>query len=635
MCGIVGLVGRQEESWLTRMSKVIEYRGPDDSGEYRDPVTGVAMAMRRLSIVDLSGGGQPMTNGDGTLSIVFNGEIYNAPELRQGLMARGHKFRTSHSDTEVLLHLYEEKKEEMPAELNGMFAFVIYDRNRRVLFGARDQVGIKPFYYLRQPDLFSFASELKCFLTLPSFSPEIDRRSLYHYMSLMYVPGEASILKDVKRLPPGHWIKYDIAGRNVTVKKYWDLEFYRTEHRTEHRTEREWTELIRDELRQAVARWSLSDVPIACSLSGGIDSSAIVGILGELGLGKIKTFSLGFTGPGEDDWNELPLAKQVAERWGTDHHELVLEPEELLEDLVRMVWHLDEPYGGGLPSWYVFKFMSEEVKVGFSGTGCDELFGSYGKFRPLESSLMAQMGLAYRRRFDGRARWDTGRWGPLNRFFDPLGSCFFETSYYFSDAQKKEHVFSISTDGSFDTRDILSDYFDQSGTDDLRDGLTYVDFKTQLPEEFLLMTDRFSMAHSLEARVPFLDRQFLELVLRISSGVRTQPLNLKYLLKKSVADILPPDVLTASKRGFVIPIKLWLRDQLKPLAKSLLAPERLRRQGLYNPEFFDRFVLPHVEGRADYTQQVWAALMFQLWHMVFIEQEQVELPSSTWRDMVV
>src|SRR6185295_2498000 len=340
MCGIVGIAGKQETSWLSQMNELETHRGPDDAGEYRDPISNVALAMRRLSILDIASGHQPMSNADGSLWIVYNGEVYNSPQLRTELEQAGCEFRTNNSDTEVVLQLYEREDANMLKRLNGMFAFVIYDRKQRKLFGARDRFGIKPLYYFQTPDLFAFASELKSFLVLPSFNRDLDLSSLYHYMSMLHIPGANSIFQSAKRLLPAHYFEYDLDRKEFSTQQYWDLDF---NHPQEH-SEEEWKQIIRMELSRAVQRWTLSDVPVGCSLSGGIDSSTIVSLLGEAGHPKIKTYALGFAGPGEEEWNELPLARQVAERWGTEHHELVLEPDVLLDDLVQMVWHLDEPY---------------------------------------------------------------------------------------------------------------------------------------------------------------------------------------------------------------------------------------------------------------------------------------------------
>jgi asparagine synthase (glutamine-hydrolysing) len=653
MCGIVGIAGQHDVDWVRRMNSAIIHRGPDAEGHYQSPDGLVSLAMRRLSIIDLQGGHQPMHNEDGTIYVIFNGEIFNAPQIRLWLQERGHQFVTTNSDTEVLLRLYEEKGLSLLGDLIGMFAFVIHDQRRKLLFGARDRMGIKPLYYWQSGGRLAFASELKCFLSLPFVEREIDEQSLYHYMTLLYVPNEASMIRGVHRLPPAHSFVYDLQSRQLTLQRYWQL----GSRPVEHHSEDEWAELLRDELRSAVKRWTLSDVDLACSLSGGLDSSAIVGLLAELGYPKIKTYSLGFVGVKEQSWNELDLARQVAQRWETEHHELLLEPRELLQDLPAMVWHLDEPYGGGLPSWYVFREMSKDVKVGLTGIGGDELFGNYGKFCIYESSQLLSACLAWRRVARGSAdtlahllspvaalscRLPTSwRWIGRGRLLSqlpqllgqPFGHHYFALSQYLSDDQKRDDVLEIRNGTLEDTATYLQSLFDAGEAQDLRKGLAAVDFRTQLAEEFLFMTDRFSMAHSLEARVPFLDHVLVEKVFSIPSLVRTRGTDLKYLLKRAVGDLLPPDLLTAPKRGFVIPIELWLRHELRPLAERLLDPQRLQRQGLFRPRFYDCFVLPHLEGRATFTWQVWAALMFQLWHVIFIEEKQVQIPAYDWRTL--
>jgi len=633
------------------MNSTIIYRGPDDQGEYQSPDGMVSLAMRRLSIIDLQGGHQPMPNRDATNWIVFNGEIYNAPELRQSLEEQGCRFVTHNSDTEVLLHLYEKKGFALVDDLNGMFSFVIHDQKRNVLFGARDRMGIKPLYYWQSNGRFAFASELKCLLTLPFIEREIDQQSLFHYMTLLYIPDQASIIRGVYRIPPGHTFVYDLQSQQLTLQQYWQLKF----HPVECRSEAEWAEHLHLELQSAVKRWTLSDVPIGCSLSGGLDSAAIVGLLAELEYPKIKTYSLGFLAEDEQPWNEMDLARQVTRRWGTEHHEIFLTPQQLMDDLVTMVWHLDEPYGGGLPSWYVFKEMGSDVKVALTGMGGDELFGNYGKFRAYEANRFVKACLALRQRTkvgaDILAHFISPCAGLANRLpsswkwigagrgvsqlprvvSQPFGSHYHANLNYIADDRKRSQVLQVNNGAVEDTASYLQDLYDASGAQDLRNGLAVVDFRTQLAEEFLLMTDRFSMVHSLEARVPFLDHVLVEQVFRIPSLIRTKSVDPKYLLKRAVAHLLPPDLLGSPKRGFVIPIELWLRRELRPLVMRLLNPQRLHSQGIFRTEFYDAFVRPHLEGQARFTWQVWAALMFQLWHIVFVEQKQKEAPTYNWK----
>jgi asparagine synthase (glutamine-hydrolysing) len=645
MCGIVGLVGRHDPGLLAPMNALLRHRGPDDEGWLSDPGGGVSLAMRRLSILDLDHGHQPMRNEDGTVWVVFNGEIYNSPELRLGLEARGHRFLTKNSDTEVLVHLWEEQGEALLGELNGMYAFVLYDARRKRLFGARDPAGIKPLYYWQAPNRFAFASELKSLLLVPGVTREIDFASLDHYLTLLYVPGERSIVRGVRRLPPAHCFTYDVATGELAVRRYWQPDFTPRPGRSVA----EWAEALRDQLRRSLRRWVLADVPVGCSLSGGIDSASLVGILAETGYRPLRTYSLGFAGPGEAPWDELTLARQVAERWGTEHHEVVLEPEALLGALVEMVWSLDEPYGGGLPSWYVFREMRRHVKVALTGTGGDELFGNYGKFRVYETHPAARQGLAWRRaarRWPAAARAAEGALrlaarGPLRprllarhgRLTRPFGEFYYAGRLYFADAVKPELLQAAAGREAGATGAYLQALFDAAPTGDVRNGVLAVDFGTQLAEEFLLMTDRFSMAHSLEARTPYLDRELVDVVLSIPPDVRTAPGDLKYLFKRAVADLLPGAVLAGPKRGFVIPIEPWLRGRLRPLAERLLAPERLARQGIFRPELYHRYVAPHVRGEASCTWQVWAALMFQLWHVVFVEERATAVPAFGWADL--
>jgi asparagine synthase (glutamine-hydrolysing) len=600
MCGIAALHDPAGGFGIEAANGRLVHRGPDDAGFYADAATGVSLAMRRLAIIDLAGGHQPMSTPDGRFTIVYNGELYNAPELRKELEAAGERFVTDHSDTEVVLRLYARHGAASLVRLNGMFGFVVYDAVRRTLFCARDHAGIKPLYYFHGGGRFALASELKALLALPFVPRELDRGALWDYMSLMYVPGEQSAIRGVRRLPAGHYLTYAVDTRELSVRRWYEPRIGDGPRLPRD----EWRSQIRAELEAAVRRWTLSDVPLACSLSGGLDSSAIVGLLAAGG-NPPATFSVGFTGAGEEAWNELPLARKVAEKWGTRHHELVLEPEALIEDLPRMVWHLDEPYGGGLPSWLVFKEMSRSVKVGLTGTGGDELFGNYGKWRELEP------------------RW----WSPASAADDRerFRARFFERYYYLSDEDKRR--FALQGDG--DTGGTLFSRFSDGAGTTSRDRVARLDLATQLPEEFLMMTDRFSMAHSLEARTPFLDRKLMELVLSVPADMRTARRDLKGLLRDAVSDVLPPELLAAEKRGFVIPLALWLRGRLRPVVERLLSPQRLARQGLFRPEFYERYVRPHLEQSRDHTQVVWAALMFQAWHFTFLEQGAAEAP--TWR----
>jgi len=601
MCGIVGIHAPRDsdrlDGWIDAMNASQVHRGPDDAGIHRDREAGLALAMRRLAILDIAGGRQPMHSSDGRYTLVYNGEIYNARELRLELEAVGEKFTTDHSDTELLLRLLMREGADCLPKLNGMFAFVLFDSKRRKLLAARDRFGIKPFYYVADKGRFAFASELKSLVTLPFVSREVDRQALFDYLSLLYVPGAQSILSSVRRLLPGHWLDYSLDDCRIETGCWWRLDYAPDENLVR----RDWIARIREELSRAVVAWSRSDVPVAVSLSGGLDSSAIAAVAAQSGI-DVSAYSLGFEGPGEEAWNELPLARKVAEKWGLPHHETVLRPEGMIETLPAMVQALDEPYAGGLPSWFVFEGMGRSVKVGLSGTGGDEMFGNYGKWRPMEGGVLGSL------YFTAPQRIGSGR---FRRHF-------FERFYYFTDAEKRA-VLADAGSGCRDTSDMLFELFRAGASASLRDGVAKLDVGTQLCDEFLLMTDRFSMAHSVEARTPFLDNGFVDLVRRIPARMRTRRGDLKGLLRDAVAPLLPPELITAPKRGFVIPLGPWMRGRLKATVEHLLAPDRLRDQGYLAPSFHDRYVRPHLMGVADHTPRVWGALMFQLWHRSFIE----------------
>lgn len=609
MCGIAALAGTGRFELVPGLLEPMVHRGPDDSGTYLDHENGAALAMRRLSIVDLSGGHQPMSNEDDSVWVVCNGEIYNSPAIRASLEAKGHRFKTRNSDIEVLLHLYEEKGQDMLHDLNGMYAFALLDRKRKLLFGARDRLGIKPLYYSLKDGALALASELKNLLSLPWVGRAIEPSSLRHYLGLQFVPGPESIFRDISKLPAGHAFTFDLATKEFTSRRYWDLDFTRRPPAEASRPA-DLAALVRSQFEEALERWTLSDVPIACSLSGGIDSTAIVGILAKRGHGTIRTYSLGFSGADGADYDELALARKVAEQWSTEHHELILEPRKLLGDLERMVWHLDEPYGGGLPSWYVYEFIGRDCKVAMTGTGGDELFGNYEKWGTHERPLAARL-VRFLRHGQGLSSPARELRAALRH---PNGHFY---NRYFSDAAVETLLDGVGGAPAEGTEALIQSLWDMASVHGPRNAAAFVDFHMQLPEEFLLVCDRFSMAHCVEARVPFLDHEFVEFVMSIPPGVRTRKGDLKYLLKEAVKDVLPPDLLSERKRGFVLPLKEWTRGELREPIREALEPGALRRQGIFSRTAWERVVKPHLDGERDLTQQVWTLYMFQLWHRRF------------------
>jgi len=598
MCGIVGFTGAPHPEVLHAMNTVQAYRGPDDEGYLTSMEYGVSLGIRRLAIIDLQEGRQPMRSPDGNNSVVFNGEIFNAPELRATLERGGHRFTTHHSDTEVLLHLYAVHGEEMVHHLNGMFAFVIFDRARRRLFGARDRFGIKPLYLSTAGNRLAFASELKALLTAPWIPKTLSLQALFDYLSLQSVPAPRSIFVEVEKLQPAHRFTYDLTTKALSTQEYWRPRFAELDTTAP----REIAGIVRTELERAVELWSRSDVPVACSLSGGVDSSAITAVFASLlGKSRLRTFTLGFEDAPHLD--ERDLAGQLAARWGTEHHEIILKGSDLLGALDDMVWHLDEPYSGGLPSWFVFKAIGEEVKVALTGVGGDELFGNYQKWLTYESP---------RHRLSRRL----GRSGPPGFHSWPRGSLY--TPMYLDDETKREGILETEVaHGCRSTESFIEDLWVTSHAGDPRRAITSIDLRQQLPNEFLHMVDRFSMAHSVEARTPLLDHLYVEKVLAIPPRLRSPRNSVKGVFLDATRDLLPDDLVLAPKRGFVIPMARWLREDLRDRVVDLLNPGRLREQHLFRRDVWDRWVATHLDGREDNHLQVWTLLMFQIWHERF------------------
>jgi len=610
MCGIVGLVGPQEDSWLDRMNAVQVHRGPDDAGQWRDRNRNVALAMRRLAIIDLAEGTQPMTDAEERHVLVFNGEIFNAPLLRREIEDLGMPFRTDHSDTEVILQGYRCWGEKVVERLNGMFAFVIYDRERGILFGARDPSGIKPLYLLHQGQRLAFASELKSIFEIPWLDRSekaLDLESLSHYLTLQFVPAPRTILKNVRKLAAGHCFQFSLDQSALVERRYWSppLPTSVVESREDVVLQ------VRRRMESAVRRWLMSDVPVGCSLSGGLDSASVVGVMGSLGVAPIRTWTLGFE-ESHADRDERALARIVARRWNTEHTEIVLSARRLLDDLPAMTRHLDEPYAGGLPSWYVFREMHGHVKVAMTGTGGDELFGNYNKWRA--HALCSRSGAL-------RVAWALREHGLRRVLVNPHGALY----HGYTGDRIKTKLMSARLHPISSTAELMEHYWRASGRDDPKDVVAAVDFRLQLPDEFLHMTDRFSMAWSIEARTPFLDRDLVEYVLALPSKLRIDPLTYKGLLREVARAWVPDELFSAPKRGFVLPLRSWTRNDLRPILQELLGEVYLRQQGLFNPKAIGAVLREHFEARRDSTDLVWTLLMFQLWWRSFLSPP----PTST------
>jgi asparagine synthase (glutamine-hydrolysing) len=606
MCGVAASLSSDHRAAVEAMLDAIPHRGPDDRGVFSDDSTQLTIGMNRLSIIDLAQGRQPMCNEDGSVWVVCNGEIFNSPDLRKELEQKGHHFRTRNSDVEVIPHLYEEYGMDFIELLDGMFAFVLYDRDKRKLIAARDRFGIKPLYYYLSPNQLAIASELKAVLRVPGVVKKLDRQSLSDYLSFQFIPAPRTPFENIKKLGAGQVIEYSIERMKSRTETYFELSIKPVEQEVSQTIDE-----VRDEIQAAVARWSLSDVPIAVSLSGGVDSAAILGMMAMHSSKPIKTYTLGFKSQLDDAQNELTAARLTASKWKTDHTEVVIDQQEVIKDLPSMAYHLDEPYGGGLPSWYVYRAMKGDIKVCHTGTGADELFGNYGKAnffrglgagafrRELKSSLknLSPVNLLYLWRFPNAYR-----------------------SWMFVREIEKRQTFFYRTDTLSECRPseyLIEERYQKHPTYSIEDLITDFDFRNQLSEEFLQVTDRFSMAHGIEARVPFLDNRLVQRVMQIPASRRIGRQSPKSLLKEIVKPIVAPEIMSGNKRGFILPLHRWSREELRPAIEDVFSPAFLKEQGIFNPNLRSQLYQPHLEGALDNSEKLWTYFMFQQWYQVY------------------
>jgi asparagine synthase (glutamine-hydrolysing) len=618
MCGIAGIVALRgaapSRADLVRMCDAMTHRGPDDAGYLVDGAVG--LGMRRLSIIDLSGGHQPIFNEDGTVGVVFNGEIYNYRELRSWLESQGHVFRTA-SDTEVIVHLWEEVGIDFPKHLNGMFAIALFDRSRRRVVLARDHVGIKPLYYALGPDGLVFGSEIKVVLQSGRVMRRLDVDGVAQFLSWEYVPGAGTMLRDIRRLEPARSLELDLATGRSTVRRFWDP--LTASGATPVRTDAEWEDEVDTVVRRAVRRQLVSDVPLGAFLSGGVDSSLVVAAMGEA-----ETFSIGFDDP---SYNETQWSKRVADHLGVRHHVEVIRPQAL--DLFEHLMHfMDDPIGDFsiFPTYLVSRLASQHVKVVLSGDGGDELFGGYETFlaeekyrtwqrlpkwlrqgvvEPAIEGLRpsaAKKGLVNKaKRFVEGARldeaWGHARW---RVFCDEVVR---------SRLLTEEARRAVATPVGAHILALQAEARDR----DARDRALYVDFGSYLVDNCLTKVDRMSMACSIESRVPLLDREVVELAFRLPSALKYDGSHTKILLKRVAARHVPRECVYRPKEGFSIPIKNWLKDEFRCLVERYLAPQRLRQEGLFDPSVVDRMWQEHLANRANHSHLLWSMLVFEQW----------------------
>ncbi|HZU03089.1 MAG TPA: asparagine synthase (glutamine-hydrolyzing) [Ktedonobacteraceae bacterium] len=636
MCGICGIYNAQSgepvsPQLIERMTNMIAHRGPDDSGYYFDGPVGLGFA--RLSIIDLSGGHQPMCNETGDVWLIFNGEIWNYKTLRQELIAKGHQFRT-HSDTETIIHAYEEYGVDCVARLHGMFAFALWDGTRKRLLLARDRAGKKPLYYTQVNGDFIFASEIKSLLCHPRVKREADVQALADFLSVRYVPAPATLFANIYKVLPGHWLL--VEQDTLRQECYWDFTF----GKTEQRPIKEYIQGIQQHIHRAVEERMMADVPVGAMLSGGVDSSIITGIMSKLTSQRVKTFSVGFDHP---EYSELPYARLVADHFGTDHYELVVKSSDLAQYWPLLTWHRDEPVSepSDLGVYLVSKLARQHVKVVLSGEGGDELFAGYPKYvvdwlagyyhllpRPIRDQVI--MPLIERLPYSMRKLKTAARnlsQPSLQRWMSWFG---------IFNGELKENLLSERTKAEIDldSSRAFRCWLEKNPQRDDLSSMLYLDTKIWLPDNLLMKGDKMTMAASLESRIPLLDYQLTEYAASIPSQVKTRFFKAKYLLKRAFADFLPEPILTRKKMGFNVPTGIWFREGQRGLITRLLLSERLRSRGYFNDAFVAKMVRNHLEGRTNYQAQLFTLASLELWFRVFIDTPQLEIPHGSVEELL-
>ena len=629
MCGIFGVISLDGQLAEKRIhipgdTEILKHRGPDDYGSFKD--AHIFLGHRRLSIIDLDSGKQPIFNEDQTVCVIFNGEIYNYEELRQILISKGHVFSTN-SDTETIVHAYEEWGNECVSKFNGMFGFIIWDMKKRKMFAARDRLGIKPFFYAEYNGVLYVASEMKAILQFPHFPREIDPDAAASFFMLSYIPAPLSIYRHIKKLLPGHTL--ECADGNVRIQKYWDVHFYPDTTRNERQVTQKLLELLEDAVRLRM----ISHVPLGAFLSGGIDSGLIVALMSKNSPNPINTFCMGFGGDVGGYMDERGYAQEVVEKYGAIHTEYTVhpDPENIIEEIVGA---FDEPFAdhSTIPSYYLCRETRQKVTVALSGLGGDEMFGGYERYlgfklsgiynklpAPIRERIIKGMVERIPERKDGHytinhlKRFVRSASLPQDErylnFFSRMG------------VEKKHGLFAspVYTAG-FDTcQELMLDYFNSQNAKAPLDKVFYCDIKTYLPEDILACTDRMSMCHSLEARVPFLDHRFVEFCATIPDHMKIKLWNKKQVLKKASLKYLPKSVVTHRKQGFVGPMTRWLQNDLKNYVLDVLSEKNLDKHGILNKGTVKTILNEHFHGIEINDMLIWSLVMFQTWFHRYIE----------------
>lgn len=629
MCGITGKIYFHKNTVssgdISVMNEKISHRGPNDGGVYISPNQKLGLGHRRLSIIDLSPLGHQPMNYLNRYWIVFNGEIYNFQEKRKMLKRKGYTFKSS-SDTEVIMALYDKFGKMCLEHLRGMFSFAIYDEKENTLFCARDRVGKKPFKYYLDNNVFIFASELKAILTQKEYIKEPDYLAIHHYLTLQYCPAPLTGFKNIKKLEPAHYLFIDLKTKKVEKKRYWRLDYSKKLNLSEE----EWKKRIMEKLKESVELRMIADVPLGAFLSGGIDSSAIVGIMSKLSSQSVKTFSIGFK---EKKYNELPYARMIARKFNTDHKEFIVKPN-AIEVLPMLVKQYEEPFAdsSALPTYYVSKLTREHVTVALNGDGGDENFAGYGRYSILNFSLYYSK-LKWLNKYAALPASQLFKNCFKNTFFERV-SRFVKTApenythryvnylCYFTNDMKKDFYADIFRKRfeTIDSYDVVSKKFQEAITNDKMDQALYSDFQTYLPDDLLTKVDIASMAVAIESRSPFLDHEMLELTAKMPFNLKLRGINnKKYILKETLRGIIPDEVMFRPKVGFSVPIDDWFRGELKDYAYQNLLAKKFLNRGLFNKEAVKSILDAHAKTKTNYAYPIWALLTLELWFQEYFD----------------
>jgi asparagine synthase (glutamine-hydrolysing) len=628
MCGIAGIISPDSRNEITKMIEVLTHRGPDEHGYYHDSF--ISLGQRRLSIIDLNTGKQPISNEADSLYLICNGEIYNSPELRKKLISAGHTFKTA-TDVEVILHLYEDYGRDCVKHLRGMFAFAIWNKEGQELFLARDHMGQKPLFFYHNDNVFIFASEVKAILSSGHVKPEIDLDGLWHYISLRFIPDRYSLFKGIQKLPAGTSLFRE--NGNLSLKRYWDLNFNNKLPNNEQEIEEGLHTLLLDTVKMHM----LSDVRVGAFLSGGIDSSTISAMMASLVGEPIPTFSIGVK---EQGFNELPYAKMVVDKYGLESHEKIVQAD-LIHLIPSMIYHMDEPsdpFGVGV--YLVSQVASKVVKVVLGGDGGDENFAGYDRFAGnrlvdyyclvpqwFREKVMKKIIERIPESFGYKSFAQKAAWMNEMSLFEN-GSRYAQSMSFlrFTD-EAKQKLFTESAKykiNDYDSTSKILNYFDSENVDHLVDRMLYTDLMTRMPDHLLTIVDRMTMAHSLESRSPLVDYKVVEYAASIPAELKLKGKNLKYILKKVAARYLPDELIYRKKQGFGFPIAIWMRTELKTFLQNLFDQSRFVELGIFNREYVDHILGQHLSGKADHNFRLWILINLEIWYRLYFENETVD-----------